>query len=204
MIHSLYVENRVSCTSYGCVSGAIGRYSSGRTRPDESVGRRARCRGESEQLPGRQSPHPARSDPASYPLRTRQTSRRSMHMQESGQSPSPIEATTTPCYVGIDVAKAWLDVAVRPNGTTWRTANAEAELPPLVERVQQLGPQLVVLEATGGYERVVVALLATAGVPSAGVNPRQVRDFAKATGRLAKTDQLDAAGAPHSACARQA
>jgi transposase len=115
---------------------------------------------------------------------------------ESGPNP-PHAAAATPCFVGIDVAKAWLDVAVRPGGQTWRTANTEEELPALVERVRQLGPQLVVLEATGGYERVVVALLATAGVPIAVVNPRQVRDFAKATGRLAKTDRLDAAVLAH-------
>lgn len=106
-------------------------------------------------------------------------------------------AAATACYVGIDVAKAWLDIAVRPSGTTWRTANTETELPALVERVRQVGPALVVLEATGGYERMVVALLATAGIPVAVVNPRQVRDFAKATGRLAKTDRLDAGVLAH-------
>ncbi len=115
-------------------------------------------------------------------------------MQEQAQL--PVEPATA-CYVGIDVAKAWLDVAVRPSGTTWRTANVETDLPELVERVRRLEPVLVVLEATGGYERVVVALLATAGLPVAVVNPRQVRDFAKATGRLAKTDRLDAGVLAH-------
>jgi transposase len=94
--------------------------------------------------------------------------------------------------VGIDVAKAWLDVAVRPSGAHWRVANTEAELPALVEQLRTLAPQLVVLEATGGYERNAVAALATAGLPVVVINPRQVRDFAKATGRLAKTDTLDA------------
>ncbi len=115
-------------------------------------------------------------------------------MQEQAQP--PVEPATA-CYVGIDVAKAWLDVAVRPSGVRWRTAHAEADLPPLVDQLRQLGPQLVVLEATGDYERVVVARLATAGIPIAVVNPRQVRDFAKATGRLAKTDQLDAGVLAH-------
>lgn len=95
-------------------------------------------------------------------------------------------------YVGIDVAKGWLDVAVRPSGAAWRVANAEASLPALVEQVRALAPTLIVLEATGGYERLVVAALGAAHLPLAVVNPRQVRDFAKATGRLAKTDQLDA------------
>jgi transposase len=99
---------------------------------------------------------------------------------------------TTPCYVGIDVAKAWLDVGVRPGGAQWRVANAEAELPTLVEHLGQLEPRVIVLEATGGYERAVVAALAAAHLPVVVVNPRQVRDFAKATGKLAKTDQLDA------------
>jgi transposase len=94
--------------------------------------------------------------------------------------------------VGIDVAKAWLDIAVRPTGAQWRLANSEADLPALAEQVCALAPQLVVLEATGGYERAVVAVLAAARLPVVVVNPRQVRDFAKATGRLAKTDGLDA------------
>lgn len=67
-------------------------------------------------------------------------------MTEELAPPSP----TAPCYVGIDVAKARLDVAVRPRGTQWRVANAEADLPALVEQVGAVGPQLVVLEATGG------------------------------------------------------
>ena len=99
---------------------------------------------------------------------------------------------TTPCYVGIDVAKAWLDIAARPNGVQWRVANDEAAWPALVEQVRAVRPQLVVLEATGGYERGAVAALAAAGLPVVVVNPRQVRYFAKATGKLAKTDVLDA------------
>lgn len=99
---------------------------------------------------------------------------------------------TTPSYVGIDVAKAWLDVAVRPSGDQWRVANAAAELPALIEHLTRLAPRLVLLEATGGYERGVVAALADAHLPVVVINPRQVRDFAKATGKLAKTDVLDA------------
>src|SRR5690348_16319430 len=87
-----------------------------------------------------------------------------------------------PCFIGMDVAKAWLDVKVRPSGTQWRAVNREAAIPTLVEQVQALAPQLIVLEATGGYERLVVAQLAEAGLPVAVVNPRQVRDFAKAIG----------------------
>ena len=121
-----------------------------------------------------------------------------MPESESRQIPSePPAAAVTACSVGIDVAKAWLDIAVRPSGTTWRTANAETDLPELVERVRRVEPVLVVLEATGSYERVVVALLATARLPVAVVNPRQVRDFAKATGRLATTDRLDAGVLAH-------
>jgi transposase len=104
----------------------------------------------------------------------------------------PSQEREPSCYVGIDVAKAWLDIAVRPSGAQWRIANTEADLPLLVERLATLAPRVIVLEATGGYERGIVAALAAAKVPVAVVNPRQVRDFAKATGRLAKTDQLDA------------
>jgi transposase len=107
------------------------------------------------------------------------------------------------CYVGIDVSKDWLDVAVRPSGQTWRSANAAAGRPQVIDQLRPLHPQLVVVEATGGYEREVVVTLAAAGLPLAVVNPRQVRDFAKATGRLAKTDQLDAAVLAHFAQAVQ-
>jgi transposase len=99
---------------------------------------------------------------------------------------------TLPVFVGIDVAKASLDVAVRPSGEGWQLANEEAALLPLLTRLQSLGPTLVVLEATGGFEHAVVAALAAAGVPVVVANPRQVRDFARATGQLAKTDAIDA------------
>jgi transposase len=107
------------------------------------------------------------------------------------------DAPVARLVVGIDVSKAALDVAQRPNGEPWRVANEEAGITELVDRLRPLGPELIVLEATGGLERLVVAALALAGLPVAVVNPRQVRDFAKATGRLAKTDALDAAALAH-------
>lgn len=96
-------------------------------------------------------------------------------------------------FVGIDVAKAELVVASRPGLDTWTAANDDAGIRGLVQRVAALQPTLIVLEATGGYELVSVAALAAAGMPVVVVNPRQVRDFAKATGQLAKTDRVDAA-----------
>jgi transposase len=98
----------------------------------------------------------------------------------------------TGTYVGIDVAKARLDVAVRPSGEQWVSATDAASLEELVGRLQGLHPALIVLEATGGREGASVAALAAAGLPVAVVNPRQVRDFARAIGQLAKTDVLDA------------
>lgn len=95
-------------------------------------------------------------------------------------------------YVGIDVAKDQLEVAVRPTGATWTCANTDAEFALLVAQLQEAAPTLIVLEATGGYEVPVVSALATAGLPVVVVNPRQVRDFAKALGILAKTDAIDA------------
>jgi transposase len=106
-------------------------------------------------------------------------------------------------FAGIDVSKTRLDVAVRPQGALWHPANDEAGIAELVGRLQPLEPQLIVLEATGGLERLVVAALALAGLPVAVANPRQVRDFAKATGRLAKTEALDAAALAHFAEALQ-
>ena len=96
-------------------------------------------------------------------------------------------------FVGIDVSKATLDVAARPTNQTWRSANAPDDIDALVTRIAALAPTLVVLEATGRYEAPCAAALAAAGVAVAVVNPRQVRDFAKSTGLLAKTDTLDAA-----------
>ncbi len=98
----------------------------------------------------------------------------------------------TPVYVGIDVAKASLEVCVRPAGDQWSCAIDEPSLSDLVKRLQDARVTLIVLEATGGYEVPVVSALAPAGLPVVVVNPRQVRDFAKAMGVLAKTDAIDA------------
>jgi len=95
-------------------------------------------------------------------------------------------------FVGIDVAKDRLDVHVRPSGERFTLANEEAGQRELITRLQRLAPGLIVLEATGGYETTVTAGLASAGLPVVVVNPRQIRDFARATGKLAKTDALDA------------
>jgi len=100
--------------------------------------------------------------------------------------------TTTPVFVGIDVSKDRLDVALRPTGDRWTVAHEEPGLATLVERVRGLSPTLIVLEAAGGLEAPLTGALAAAGLPVVVVNPRQVRDFAKATGTLAKTDALDA------------
>ena len=100
-------------------------------------------------------------------------------------------------YVGLDVAKAQVDVAVRPGGDGWQVARDEAGIRKLVSRLKTLEPALVLLEASGGLEVPVVAALAAGALPVVVVNPRQVRDFARATGKLAKTDALDAAVLAH-------
>ena len=97
-----------------------------------------------------------------------------------------------PSFVGIDVSKDRLDVHVRPSGQTLTAARDSTGLQQLVGSLRKLAPALIVLEATGGFEITVAAALASAGLPLAVVNPRQIRDFARATGRLAKTDALDA------------
>ena len=95
-----------------------------------------------------------------------------------------------PRFVGIDVSKAQVDVAVRPTGRRWVMSYDEAGSKELVSQMVDLGPALVLLEATGGLELPLVAALAAAALPVVVVNPRQVRDFARATGTLAKTDSL--------------
>lgn len=94
-------------------------------------------------------------------------------------------------FVGIDVSKAQLDVALRPE-TRWAVPNEATGIATAIARLQMIGPTLIVLEATGGMERPLVRALVAAALPVVVVNPRHVRDFAKATGRLAKTDRLDA------------
>ena len=95
-------------------------------------------------------------------------------------------------FVGIDVSKRFLDVAIRPSQERATFANDDEGYAALVKRLQELAPALIVLEATGGWEVRAATALALAGLPVVVVNPRQVRDFARATGRLAKTDRLDA------------
>jgi transposase len=95
-------------------------------------------------------------------------------------------------YVGIDVAQAALDVALWPSQTVKRFAYDEAGLAELLAYLAPQAPQLIVLEASGGWEQWLAATLAAVPWPVAVVNPRQVRDFARATGRLAKSDRLDA------------
>ncbi len=102
-----------------------------------------------------------------------------------------------PTYVGIDVAKAQVDVAVRPTGQRWVVSYDETGVGELVSQMKGLDPALVLLEASGGLELPLVAALAVAALPVVVVNPRQVRDFARATGTLAKTDALDAAILAH-------
>jgi transposase len=94
--------------------------------------------------------------------------------------------------IGIDVAKAELVIAARPSGERWTVVNDERGVKTLADRLVRDGPELIVLEATGGYELLCVAALVAVALPVVVVNPRQVRDFAKATGQLAKTDRIDA------------
>lgn len=100
-------------------------------------------------------------------------------------------------YVGIDVAKARLDSACRPTHAQWTVLHTAGGIGRLVRRLSRLRPTLIVLEATGGLELNLASELAAAALPVALINPRQARHFAKATGRLAKTDGLDAAVLAH-------
>jgi transposase len=95
-------------------------------------------------------------------------------------------------FVGIDVSKARLDVAVHEPANSWQAENDDDGIAKLVQRLGALGPQLIVLEATGGFELRLVAALLHAQLPTAVINPRRARDFARATGQLAKSDKLDA------------
>ena len=99
-----------------------------------------------------------------------------------------------PTYLGVDIAREHLDVAVHPTQTAWRVPNTPTGQAALVRRAQALQPTRLVLEASGGYERAVDAALVAVGLPAALVNPRQVRDFARSRNILAKTDRLDAWG----------
>jgi transposase len=105
--------------------------------------------------------------------------------------------SVVPCFVGIDVAKAQLDIALRPSGERWAVPNDTSGVTTLVDQLQALHPTLIVLEATGGLDRAATSALVAAGLPVVVVNPRQARDFARATGQLAKTDALDARALAH-------
>jgi transposase len=105
--------------------------------------------------------------------------------------------SATPRFVGIDVAKAHLDMALRPTGERGAVAHDEAGIATLLAPLQAVQPTRMVLEATGGYPRAVVAALAAAGFPVAVVNPRQARDVANATGPWAQTDALEARAVAH-------
>jgi transposase len=105
--------------------------------------------------------------------------------------------TSAERFVGIDVAKDRLDVHVRPDGAARRFDNTPDGLDALVDWLRPLGVGLVVVEASGGYERALLTALSLGGLPVALVNPKRVRDFAKALGQLAKTDALDAAVLAH-------
>lgn len=95
-------------------------------------------------------------------------------------------------YVGIDISKGSLDVAVHASNKQWRYTNDVSGITKLCRMLVKLGPTLVVFEATGGYEMPLYLSLDEAKLPAAPVNPRQIRDFAKSIGKLAKTDALDA------------
>ena len=101
---------------------------------------------------------------------------------------------TTPseAYVGIDVGKAWLDVALWGSDEVWRVSNDEAGVAKIMERVTVLDVRLIAVEATGGYEQLAVQAMLLNSLPVAVVNPTRVRALSKATGKLAKTDVIDA------------
>jgi transposase len=106
-------------------------------------------------------------------------------------------------FIGIDVSKDFLEVAVHQRETRFAVANKESDFPQLIAELISLRPKRIVLEATGGLEIPVVSALFAAGLPVVVVNPRQIRDFAKAKGQLAKTDKLDATVLAHFAAAIQ-
>lgn len=98
----------------------------------------------------------------------------------------------SPVFAGVDVSKARLDVACTDSDDAWGVSNAPDGIGQLVQQLREIGPALVVMEATGGFEVAAAAALAAAEIPVVIANPRQVRDFAKSTGQLAKTDAIDA------------
>ena len=129
--------------------------------------------GEPEQLKGRERPNTSVGSTPLYGLEEQM-------------------ATSSGRYVGIDVSKDRLDVAVLGEKQTSQADNTEEGIAELVTQMQELGPELIVVEATGGYQRAVVDALFRSGLVVAVVNPSRVRQFARACGLLAKTDKLDA------------
>ena len=95
-------------------------------------------------------------------------------------------------WVGIEVSKAHLDVHLEPEGKQWRSANDASGIAEIVQALSLVPVALVVLEATGGMEQAIAQAVAEAGIAVVVTNPRRVRDFAKAIGKLAKTDRIDA------------
>src|SRR2546427_6815069 len=110
-----------------------------------------------------------------------------------------VRRSDVPCFVGLEVATAPWDMALRPSGERWAVPNDARGVMPHVDRVPALHPTLMVLEATGGLARAVTSALATAGLPVVVVHPRQVRDGARAPGQLATTDAWDAPALAHCA-----
>jgi len=158
-----------------------GRSSSlGSSRSRESVGRRADFGNELEQMRGPRA-------------RIRKE-----ELRPSVRPPTAKEVRVqVELFVGIDVSKAVIDIAVAPTGDSYSVPNSAEGVRELVGKLRAISPKLIVLEATGGLERRAIAALAGAELPVVAVNPRQVRDFAKATGQLAKTDAIDAAVLAH-------
>jgi len=110
-------------------------------------------------------------------------------------------AETSGIFMGIDISKSWLDIAIHESNISWRLGNDEIGIADLAKRLKELKPTLIVLEATGGFEMQLVAQLAHARLPVVVTNPRKVRAFARSTGKLAKTDKLDAKMLAHFAAA---
>ncbi len=100
--------------------------------------------------------------------------------------------TAADIFVGIDISKNHLDVALSPGGQTFICPNHEAGIQQLVRRLQKLNPKIILLEATGGYEFLIIAALREAELPACFINPKLVRNFARGAGIAAKTDRLDA------------
>ena len=94
-------------------------------------------------------------------------------------------------FIGVDVSKDHLDVSIRPMVQRMRFTNDDEGIDMLIKSFQPLSPTLIVMEATGAYHRLLLGRLLGAGLPAIAINPRQARDFARATGRLAKTDAID-------------